>query len=75
MHQWQPTGGNQPLDGAQGDTELLGGVSFGYEQSPRHGRGSGRGAVCWHNLASPNAIAQESDEILDLGWYSAAFCA
>jgi hypothetical protein len=30
MHQWQPTGGNQPLDGAQGDTELLGGVPFGY---------------------------------------------
>jgi hypothetical protein len=31
MHQWQPTGGDQPLDGAQGDTELLGGISLGYK--------------------------------------------
>jgi hypothetical protein len=75
MHQWQPTGGNQPLDGAQGDTELLGGVSFGYKQSSRHLRRSGRGAERWRNLASPDAIDQESNEILDLGWYSAAFCA
>jgi hypothetical protein len=75
MDQWQPTGGNQPLDCAQGDTELLGGVPFGYEQSSRHGRGSGRGAGRWPNLGSPDAIGQESNEILDLGWHSAAFCA
>jgi hypothetical protein len=75
MHQWQPASGYQTLDGAQGNTELLGGVSFGYEQSSRHGRGSGRGAGRWPNLGSPDAIGQESNEILDLGWHSAAFCA
>ena len=75
MHQWQPASGYETLNGAQGNTELLGGVSFGYEQSSRHGRRSGRGAARWHNLASPDALRQESNEILDLGWYSPAFCA
>jgi hypothetical protein len=31
--------------------------------------------VRWHNLASPDALRQESNEIVDLGWYSTAFCA
>ena len=75
MHQWQPASGYETLNGAQGNTELLGGVSFGYEQSSRHGRGSGRGAVRWQNLASPDAIGQESNEFLDLGRYSPAFSA
>jgi hypothetical protein len=75
MHQWQPTGGDQTLDSAQGNTELLGGVAFGYEQSSRHGRCIGRAPRIEHRyvVTRPYAIGQEGNQILDLRRYSSTF--
>ena len=36
MHQRQPASGYQPLNGAQGNTELLRSFALGYQQAPGH---------------------------------------
>jgi hypothetical protein len=51
MHQRQPASGYQPLNGAQGNTELLSGFALGYQQSPGHIRRIQLGASAGQALA------------------------
>src|SRR5215211_499059 len=73
MDQRQPTGGNEALDRAQGNTEHLGGVALSDEQPSGHARGIGHGVRrvehC-HVLKRPGGIGQESNKRLDLDGYS-----
>ena len=54
MHQRQTAGGDQALDGAHGNTELLGGFALGYQQSPGHSRRIERGPSAGQALAHPD---------------------
>ena len=76
MHEWQPTGGDQAFDSAQGNTELFSGLALGYQQSSGHGRRIGRGAPRVeheHVMTGLDAIGQEGNQILDLGRHSSTF--
>ncbi len=76
VHEWQPTGGDQAFDSAQGNTELFSGVALGYEQSSGQGRRIRRGAPRVeheHVMTRLDAIGQKANEILDLGRYSSTF--
>ena len=56
MHQRQTSGGDQALDGAQGNTELVGGFALGHQQSPGHNpriERARQGVKDWHVLTFP----------------------